>query len=49
MICWLFVELEEEKLEGCADEVDRRLCSSSREVGLQMRESSVGVVSLRGL
>lgn len=40
----------EEKLESdLRDRFDWRLCSSSREVSLQMRKSGVGVVSLRGL
>ena len=40
----------EEKLESdLRDRFDWRLCSSSREVSLQLRKSGVGVVSLRGL
>ena len=44
------VVVVEEKLESdLRDRFDWRLCSSSREVSLQMRKSGVGVVSLRGL
>jgi hypothetical protein len=41
----MWMSLEEEK----PGRIDRRLCSDSSGVGLQMHEGGVGKVSLKGL
>jgi hypothetical protein len=45
VVCLMWMSLE----EGKPGRIDRRLCSDSSGVGLQMHEGGVGKVSLKGL